>query len=131
MTSHRRSNLLAKVYGRTRMNAVSQGGKKLARIFLVSATSEPNVDIKDYDAVRRPPKRLKSTGQKDEDIKVGHKPSPPYVLTSKTVTMYNGDIWTRHQYGIGSGPPWSFENWLTTHEGAASSDSLWYCWTEP
>ena len=37
MTSHRRSNLLAKVYGRTRMNAVSQGGKKLARIFSVSA----------------------------------------------------------------------------------------------
>ena len=141
MSKHNRSNLLAKVYGRLRTNKVGNSRKRLARIWSVSTTSAPNENIQDSVAMRQPAKKRKSTmsqppmerksiGENDE-IKFGYTPYPPYVLTSKTVTMYNGDVWTRRQYGIGNGPYWSSENWLTAHAGRAASDGLWYCWIEP
>ena len=131
MSSHRRSNILAKVYGRIRLNEVGNSKKRLARIFSVSTTSAPNEPLNDHVPVHKTLKKMKSKMKKDKFPKFGHKPSPPYVLTSKTVTMYNGDVWTRRQYGIGNSPYWSSENVLTTHGSAAGRDSLWYCWAEP
>ncbi len=136
MTPSRRSNILAKIYGRIRLNKSPKTKTDLFHIWPMHTTTAPPEYITESELPKKKFKSSSDEGQKtcagasgEGDIRFGYTRSPVVVNTSKTMTMYNGDVWTRREYGICKHGYWVSHNPVNTDVGsAAPGDFFWYCW---
>lgn len=103
-----RSNILAKVYGRLRVNAVDlQPSKRVYRPHLHTTTSPPNAD---YDT-HEPVAKIARTSCSETKTKI-EPAADATVIDANSSTMkimYTGDVWKLRSYGICSKPYWYCE----------------------